>query len=428
MIWYHDSTRFLFVGDGVYEAPKGSRSTDLKTRVWTLVDSNESWGIPPELAVQQTRHLIIFTTPPQSKQWKPLESTTVCSVFIMNPWTRKELLQGFVQLSLFSFDSSSSFVLYSAVTHGFKDSDHQHIITMCNQFGPTPQICYDLLENNPALIAHKAGSQSALGNLSLKALQKMILDASTLNLSTVSSMLFIMKRVPEKSLRRANLEFNNISKYVYASLEPITHAVEVALRNQLWQETQIDQFQFYSFLTSGESTMHIAGLVFKWMGHSWLQKRIKLDLFPMMESKSSTRSNQPQLRSTHGSTSKTPEFSIDIQPTQMIAYPGSSLGTIEPGAYYILESETQLEVAFDSFIVIDDTLYIFRFLMVSDHPIDTEILSFLPQVSLLSKVEWRYVFVVPPRSEISCSKPQDDLIVTVPNGTSLFSAVLKEPK
>lgn len=219
---------------------------------------------------------------------------------------------------------------------------------MYNRFGPTPRICYDFLKDDAALIDHQAHSQSALGNLSLKALRTMLVDAITMNMRTVSSMLFVINRVPEKSLRRANLEFNNNSKYAYLSLEPMTHAVEMALRNQLWQEEQIDQFQFYSFLTRCESTMwSIAGLVFKWMGHSWLQKCIKLDLFSLMERKSGG-SGRPQLRSTHGNTSKTPEFSIDIQPTRMIEYPGSSLGTIEPGTYYILESESQ--VAFDSFM------------------------------------------------------------------------------
>ena len=317
---------------------------------------------------------------------------------------------------------------HSAVIHGFKDSDHQQIITMYNQFGPTPRICYDFLKNNAALIVHRAHFQSALGNLSLKELRTIILDASVLNLSTVSSMLFVMKRVPEKILRRANLkDLDNLSKYVYGSLEPITHAVEVALRNQLWQEEQIDQFEFYSLLTRRSSPMCFTGLVFKWMGHSWLQKCIKLDLFPLMESESGG-SGQPQLRFNHRKKSKTPEFSIDIQPTRMIAYPGSSLGTIEPGAYYILESESQ--VAFDSFIVADGTLYIFRFSMASasDHPIDTDILSFLPQVSLLSKMEWRYVFVVPPRTKTSYHQPHDKLVVTVPKGTKLFSAMLKEPK
>lgn len=98
VIWYHNSKRFLFVKDGVYEAPEGYRSTDLKTRVWTLVDSDRLKGIPPELAVHQTKHLLIFTSSPQSKRWKPLEDNTVCGILIMNPWTRKELLQAFVLL------------------------------------------------------------------------------------------------------------------------------------------------------------------------------------------------------------------------------------------------------------------------------------------------------------------------------------------
>jgi hypothetical protein len=103
VIWYRNSRRFLFVKDGVYEAPKGFQSTDLKTRVWTLVDSDELEGIPPELAVQQTQHLIIFTTSLEPQRWKPLEGTTVFGVFIMNPWTRKELIQAFVPLVPFLF-------------------------------------------------------------------------------------------------------------------------------------------------------------------------------------------------------------------------------------------------------------------------------------------------------------------------------------
>jgi hypothetical protein len=299
---------------------------------------------------------------------------------------------------------------------------------MCDQFGPTPRVCYDFLDNDPDLIEHKAHSQSALGNLSLETLREMILSASEWNLSTVSDMLFLVKRVPEKRLRRANLEFDNVSKYVYASLEPITHTVEVALRNQFWREEQTDQFKFYSFLTGcNELTTRtsLAGLVFKWMGYSRLRKWIKLDLFPMTK-RELGGSDQPQWHSTHGDASKTPEFSIDMQPTRMIAYPGSSLETIQPGAYYVLESKNQ--VPFDSFIIVDDTLYIFRFSMASDHPIEPDILSFLPQVLLLSRLEWRYVFVVPPRSETSCRQPQDNLLLRVPKGTRLFSAALKEPK
>jgi hypothetical protein len=110
VIWYRGSMQFLFVKDGVYEAPKGFRSTRLKTRVWTLVDADQLEGIPPELAVQQTKHLNIFTTSLESKRWKPLEKTTVCGVFIMNPWTRKELLQAFVPPVPFLFKLIICFV------------------------------------------------------------------------------------------------------------------------------------------------------------------------------------------------------------------------------------------------------------------------------------------------------------------------------
>lgn len=190
----------------------------------------------------------------------------------------------------------------------------------------------------------------------------MIFNAAAFNLTTVSQMLFLVKRVPEKRLRKANLEVNNVLKYAYASVEPITHAVQVAIRDQLWQEKQIDQFEFYSHLASVGTTAHAAtaSLVFKSMGDSRLRERIRLVLFPMMKG-GSGGSDLRQRHSTHRhkSTAMPQEFSIDIQPMRVIACLGSSLEIIEPGAYYILESENQ--VAFDSFIVDDNILYIFRF-------------------------------------------------------------------
>ena len=101
VFWYNDSRRLLFVNEGVYVAPKDFPSMELKTRVWTLVDSNEpSWEVPPKLAVHHTQHLNIFTTSPQSERWKPLERTTICGVIIMNPWTRKEIFQALDHLLL----------------------------------------------------------------------------------------------------------------------------------------------------------------------------------------------------------------------------------------------------------------------------------------------------------------------------------------
>lgn len=96
MIWYRASTRYLFVKDGVYKGPKEFKSTELKAMIWTLVDSDELATVPPELAVQQTKHLIIFTTSLQPSRWKPLRGTTIPGVILMNPWTSEELLNASV--------------------------------------------------------------------------------------------------------------------------------------------------------------------------------------------------------------------------------------------------------------------------------------------------------------------------------------------
>ena len=83
----------LFVEEGVFRGPPDTPSTDFKKRIWTLVDADEDVRIPPSLAVHGTKLLNIFVSYPEPSRWKPLEKTTLCTVAIMNPWTRKEISQ-----------------------------------------------------------------------------------------------------------------------------------------------------------------------------------------------------------------------------------------------------------------------------------------------------------------------------------------------
>ena len=94
VIWYHNSRQFLSVEEGVFELPEDFPATIFKTRVWTLVDSDESpTGVPPRLAVHYTKHFNIYTSSPPSSRWKPLRKTTQCREVIMNPWSREEISQ-----------------------------------------------------------------------------------------------------------------------------------------------------------------------------------------------------------------------------------------------------------------------------------------------------------------------------------------------
>lgn len=90
-MWYHGKMLYLFVEDGVYLSIKDYPSTSFRTQVWTLVDVDEGQCVPEFLAVQNTKHMIIFTSSPKEERWHCLTKTTAFAIAIMNPWTKREI-------------------------------------------------------------------------------------------------------------------------------------------------------------------------------------------------------------------------------------------------------------------------------------------------------------------------------------------------
>ena len=98
-MWYRGNNLYLFVREGVFMGPDKYPPTDFEIPIWTLVDADRiPEGVPPFLAVHDTKHLIIFTSFPQSVRWKALEKTTACKVVIMNSWTREKISRALVHL------------------------------------------------------------------------------------------------------------------------------------------------------------------------------------------------------------------------------------------------------------------------------------------------------------------------------------------
>ena len=102
VLWYRDSRLYLFVSDGVYESPTNLSSALFRTRVWTLVDTDNETSFPPVLSQPGTNNLIIFATSPIQQRWASLEKTTTWDVAIMNPWTRREISEALVHSLLSS--------------------------------------------------------------------------------------------------------------------------------------------------------------------------------------------------------------------------------------------------------------------------------------------------------------------------------------
>jgi len=93
VIWLLQGIAYFFIGEGVYVVPKNFPPGAFKCFVRTLVDSDESKdGIPSHLIYHGTSLFVIYSTSPAKERWSRMEKTVNdVTVFVMNPWTRREI-------------------------------------------------------------------------------------------------------------------------------------------------------------------------------------------------------------------------------------------------------------------------------------------------------------------------------------------------
>jgi hypothetical protein len=94
IIWYQMKRCYLFVEEGVYQAPADFNPGVFRSFIWTLVDSDEDTrGVPYHLVPHGTRMFVIYPTDPQKQRWSGLHNTVRTASVTMNPWTRGEISQ-----------------------------------------------------------------------------------------------------------------------------------------------------------------------------------------------------------------------------------------------------------------------------------------------------------------------------------------------
>jgi hypothetical protein len=185
------------------------------------------------------------------------------------------------------------------------------------------------------------------------------------------------------------------------------------------------------------------------MVQSKLQKRVSLELIPMVKQRSDESTNStegskgkkiPQWHSDHpdrsssfSGTQGTPSpkrprthlpsqsdhYSISFSPTKTVEYEVSELNKIERNEFYVPKS------SIDSFIISNIYLYIFQITIASSHSIQPGMVPFFSKfISLPPKTMWRFVFVIPSGSEITCPHPRDHGLSELLKEMKLFSAEL----
>ncbi|KAI9442568.1 hypothetical protein H4582DRAFT_1295642 [Lactarius indigo] len=366
VIWFRSVHRYLFVKEGVFEISEDYPAADFKTRIWTFVDADDcKKGIPEYLSPQMTKHVLILSSSPSKARWELLGKTTLCSVAIMNPWTREEISQALprpLPPSMFGLT-----ILFSVVLL-FKDLKPTipRIDEMYNKYGPTPRICLNFLRDTALIDAHQKRYESALSKVSLKKLGDLVSNKLNFTIDGESHTLVLLKR-----LSRDNFSLGR--------LEPITHMAKLGVRNQLRKEERAARITLYKSLANVEGARRIAGAMYESLAQDLLEKKIALKLVPMVQrgSSGSGRGKRlPRWDSNHGDDAN-PSFVrlIDITPVETFIYPVSGLDhPIKDRVYYAPDTQNQVEI--DSFIMAEGKLYIFQFTIGSDHPIKKGIVPF----------------------------------------------------
>ena len=90
---------------------------------------------------------------------------------------------------------------------------------------------------------------------------------------------------------------------------------------------------------------------------------------------------------------------VNIRPNHTLEYTDNGLLSIEPNVFYVPEATNQQ--AFDSFILVDGLLYIFRITVGLKHDINHGLLDAADKYSFPPRDRWRFVFIIPPNMTLT---------------------------
>lgn len=82
----------------------------------------------------------------------------------------------------------------------------------------------------------------------------------------------------------------------------------------------------------------------------------------------------------------------------------SNIQSIEPNVFYVPKMTNQK--AFDSFVLLDDFLYIFQITVGMWHDINHELIDVADKYSFPPRHQWRFVFIIPPNMTLTVPQPQ----------------------
>jgi hypothetical protein len=163
----------------------------------------------------------------------------------------------------------------------------------------------------------------------------------------------------------------------------------------------------------------VAGIFFEAIGQRRLREETVLELIPMVKlddrkgikSDSADKEAMPQWHSGH---MDLPDALLEaafkerilanVHPSQTLEFTDDGPSSVKSGIYYVPEATNH--EALDSFLLLDEHLFIFQFTIGTHHGIKPGLIKFLKgRPGVPDMVKWRFVFVIPPNLIVKCPQP-----------------------
>lgn len=137
---------------------------------------------------------------------------------------------------------------------------------MYDEFGPTPEICFGLLEDEARLANYRYHRKAALKGFSFEAIYNMVAEANKFNVEDMSHLL-LTKPVPKEELiqmfAKTNREFTDGAEFVFAGFEPITGAVRQKIAEEIASKDYNERRSLYNYLGGFVGMKHLVDLAFQ---------------------------------------------------------------------------------------------------------------------------------------------------------------------
>ena len=282
--------------------------------------------------------------------------------------------------------------------------DRERAIEVFNQLGPTPRLCIDYLIAPRRMKDYEENVEQVISEITTAELRRLFRGACSLTLDPPSDKICLVSRMEGEDV---------------LIVSPITSHIKWRLALHFRTLERREQLRLYVYFSKVPAWRSVAGVFFEGAAQQCIQAGLTLDVIPMVRL-SSSPSGHPQWHSSHVflqnnalEISRQQALLVECKRVTIpkgvpvVEYTKSGPESpIKEKTFYVPESTNQ--VALDSFIWMDNFLYIFQFTITEKHKINTGLLTYyLDQYpELPPKSKWCFIFILPLNHELVCPHSQ----------------------